>query len=92
MPGLLLSLGTGDVAPARNGNSVRFVANNSFAGAGEFFDVDRIYLTDMNPIPEPAGMRVRHLRGFASGFLASAAWQPESWIVGNRRGCPWGMV
>ena len=57
-------LGSGLVDPGRDGNSVRFVANNSFAGAGEFFDVNRIYLTDVNPIPEP----------HAWGLVAMAAW------------------
>jgi hypothetical protein len=55
--GAFLSIGPpGTIDPTRNGNSVRFVANNSFAGAGEFFDIDRVYLTDVNPIPEPQGL------------------------------------
>jgi hypothetical protein len=33
----------------RNGNSVRFVANNHFGGTGEFFDISRIYVTDTSP-------------------------------------------
>ena len=37
------------ISSARNGNSIRFVANNNFSGTGEFFDIDRIYLTDSDP-------------------------------------------
>jgi hypothetical protein len=48
--GPFTSLGFAAVDAARNGNSIRFVANNSFAGTGEFFDIDRIYLTDVDPV------------------------------------------
>jgi hypothetical protein len=41
--------GPAAIDSSRNGNSIRFVANNSFAGAGEFFDINRIYLTDTDP-------------------------------------------
>jgi hypothetical protein len=40
----------------RDGNSVRFAFTGLYSDTGEFFDVDRIYVTDENPIPEPAGM------------------------------------
>lgn len=43
-------LGTAPHVAGRDGNSVRLVANNSFSGAGEFFDIDRIYVTDVDPI------------------------------------------
>jgi hypothetical protein len=46
-------LGTANVDPARNGNSIRFVANNNFSGAGEFVDIDRMYLTDVSPLNVP---------------------------------------
>lgn len=47
------SIGTGNINSARNGNSIRFGVNNSFAGTGEFFSVDRIYLTDTSPVVAP---------------------------------------
>ncbi|MCA9259088.1 MAG: hypothetical protein KDA61_07805, partial [Planctomycetales bacterium] len=42
-------LGTAPHVAGRDGNSVRFVANNNFGGVGEFFDIDRLYLTDTDP-------------------------------------------
>lgn len=42
-------LGTAPHVSGRDGNSLRWVVNNNFGGTGEFFDVDRIYLTDTNP-------------------------------------------
>lgn len=49
-------LGTEAHDSARNGNSIRFRLNNSFAGTGEFVDIDRVYITNMAPegIPEPS--------------------------------------
>jgi hypothetical protein len=41
--------GPAAIDSTRSGNSIRFVANNSFAGAGEFFDISRLYLTDTDP-------------------------------------------
>lgn len=46
-------LGTGVISPTRDGNSLRFVINNNFSGTGEFFDIDRIYLTDESPLIGP---------------------------------------
>lgn len=43
-------LGTAPHVAGRDGNSVRFVANNGFNIGSEFFDIDRIYVTDENPI------------------------------------------
>jgi len=49
------SLGTGnlgnklDDSGPRDGNSLRWRINNNFGAIGEFFDVDRIYLTDVDP-------------------------------------------
>jgi hypothetical protein len=48
--GAWASLGTGNVDPARDGNVLRFVANNHFGGPGEFFDIGRIYLSYDNPL------------------------------------------
>lgn len=36
----------------RDGNSLRWRINNGFGAAGEFFDVDRVYLTDSDPFAE----------------------------------------
>jgi hypothetical protein len=47
-------LGTAPHVATRNGNSVRFRMNNSFGGTGEYVDIDRIYITDTSPIPEPS--------------------------------------
>ena len=49
-------LGTEAHDSARNGNSIRFRLNNSFAGTGEFVDIDRVFLTNIAPegIPEPS--------------------------------------
>jgi hypothetical protein len=44
------SLNAGD----RDGNSVRFAFTGTYSDAGEFVDTDRIYVTDVNPVPEPA--------------------------------------
>ena len=49
------SLGSGnlglklDDSDIRDGNSVRWRINNNFGALGEYFDVDRIYLTDTDP-------------------------------------------
>jgi hypothetical protein len=53
-------LGTADLGAssnnpgARDGNSVRFAFTGLFNDTDEFFDVDRIFVTDVNPVPEPA--------------------------------------
>lgn len=46
-------LGTANIDPTRDGNSIRMVANNNWSGTGEFFDLDRFYLTDESPLNEP---------------------------------------
>ena len=53
--GAWTSLGIGAVDPARNGNTLRLVANNHFGGTGEYFDIGRIYLTYDNPLAMVAG-------------------------------------
>jgi hypothetical protein len=47
--------GTGILEPSRDALIARMTVNN-FIGdeAGEFVNLDRFYITDMNPIPEPA--------------------------------------
>jgi PEP-CTERM motif len=47
------SLGSASVDPARNADAVRFYVNNSIGGTDEFFDVNRLYLTDTSPIIGP---------------------------------------
>ncbi len=39
----------------RDGNSIRFGFTGTFGDIGEYFDVDRIYLTDTNPITDVVG-------------------------------------
>jgi len=58
------SLAQGFVSPGRDGNSIRFVANYNFgsssfdqggipvADPGEFFSIDRVALTDTNPLSD----------------------------------------
>ena len=53
------TLGTGNLGERsagvlREARSVRFAFTGQFNDTDEFFDVDRIYVTDTNPIPEPA--------------------------------------
>jgi hypothetical protein len=54
--GPYMLLGTAPHVAGRNGNSVRFYVNNNFGGAGEFFDISRIYVTTTSPIPEASGI------------------------------------
>jgi hypothetical protein len=55
-------LGTGDLGAStlnagdRDANSVRFAFTGTFSEAGEFVDIDRIYVTNDNPIPEPTAL------------------------------------
>jgi hypothetical protein len=55
------SLGTGNLgersaAVLREARSVRFAFTGTYSEAGEFVDVDRIYVTNVNPVPEPAAL------------------------------------
>jgi hypothetical protein len=61
-------LGTAPHAAGRNGNSIRFRMNNSFGGGGEYVDIDRIYVTNVNPIPEPTTVSLALLS--VAGLLA----------------------
>jgi hypothetical protein len=56
----------------RIGGSIRFAFTGSYNAAGEFVDVDRIYVTNMNPVPEATCL-----------VLASLA--AVGWLVGRRR-------
>jgi hypothetical protein len=40
----------------REARALRFAFTGQFGDVGEFVNVDRIYVTDMNPIPEPGTM------------------------------------
>ena len=58
------SLGSGSVAPSRNGNSIRFVANNNFGtDLDENFTIDRIALTDVNPLTDLMTLEVNRDTG-----------------------------
>ncbi|QDV72514.1 PEP-CTERM sorting domain-containing protein [Botrimarina mediterranea] len=60
-------LGTGTIAPGRDANSIRFAISDSFAGDGEFFDINRVYLTDEDPLgvvaPTTLSLEVNTLTG-----------------------------
>jgi hypothetical protein len=43
-------LGSGNIAPGRDANSIRFAISDNFSGDGEFFDINRVYLTDVDPL------------------------------------------
>jgi hypothetical protein len=49
------NLGERSAGIDREARSVRFAFTGTFGEAGEFFDVDRLYVTTTNPIPEPSG-------------------------------------
>ena len=50
------NLGERSAGVIREGRSIRFAFTGTFGDVGELFDIDRIYLTDVNPVPEPAGL------------------------------------
>ena len=50
------NLGERSMGTLREARSVRFAFTGQFNDTDEFFDVDRIYVTDTNPIPEPAAV------------------------------------
>lgn len=60
-------LGTGTNVAGRNANSIRFAISDSFAGDGEFFDINRVYLTDVSPLgavaPTTLSLEVNTLTG-----------------------------
>lgn len=61
------NLGERSVGVLREARSVRFAFTGQFGDVGEYFDVNRIYVTTTNPIPEPAAIV---LLGFAGiGFI-----------------------
>ena len=58
------SLGTGSVAPTRNGNSLRFVVNNNFGSTiDENFLIDRVAVTDTNPLTDLLTLEVNRISG-----------------------------
>lgn len=90
------SLGSGAVSPDRDGNSIRFVVNNNFNTAlEENFLIDRISLTDSNPLTDLLTVEVNRdtgavklinttgsaLSGLESYTLSSAigALDPNGW-------------
>ena len=63
------SLGRGFLDPARDGNSIRFVVNNHFAGStalpdtDEFFAINRLAITDTNPLTDILTLEVNRDTG-----------------------------
>ncbi|MEM8947074.1 MAG: hypothetical protein AAGD11_18010, partial [Planctomycetota bacterium] len=58
------SLGMGTIAPDRNGNSLRFVVNNNFGSDfSESFTIDRVALTDSNPLTDLLTLEVDRSSG-----------------------------
>ncbi len=58
------SLGIGQVSPGRDGNSVRMVVNNNFGSdLTEFLDIDRIAVTDTNPLTDLLTLEVDRISG-----------------------------
>jgi len=62
------NLGERSVGVIREGRSIRFAFTGTFGDVGEFFDIDRIYLTDVDPVPEPTGLAMIAIA--AAGFIA----------------------
>lgn len=50
------NLGERSALVMREARSLRFAFTGTFGESGEFFDVDRIYVTNESPIPEPASL------------------------------------
>lgn len=50
------NLGDRSAGVKREARAVRFAFTGQFGDVGEYFDVDRIYVTDVNPVPEPASV------------------------------------
>jgi hypothetical protein len=50
------TLGERSAGVLREARSVRFAFTGTFSETGEFVNVDRIFVTDTNPIPEPGGL------------------------------------
>jgi hypothetical protein len=58
------SLGIGNVAPTRNGNSVRLFVNNNFGSeVAEMISVDRLAVTDTNPLTDLLTLEVNRTSG-----------------------------
>lgn len=72
-----VSLATGDLGERSAGvdrepRSARFAFTGTFSEAGEFVDVDRIFVTTTNPIPEPTSLLLFATAAF--GLAAGRRW------------------
>lgn len=68
------SLGLGSVAPDRNGNSVRMVVNNNFGSDfSESINVDRVAITDSNPLTDLITLEVDRSSGAVTLVNTSGA-------------------
>jgi hypothetical protein len=64
-------LGASTLNPGdRDGNSIRFAPTGTFSDAGEFFDINRIYLTDTSPIGGPVDPVALTLQVYSNGDVS----------------------
>ena len=64
-------LGASTLNPGdRDGNSIRFAPTGAFNDTGEFFDVNRIYLTDTSPIGGPVDPVALTLQVYSNGDVS----------------------
>lgn len=71
-----VSLGGGSIDAGRNGAALRINFNNSFGGEGEYVDISRIYMTTVQPIPEPATLALL-LGGACLGWVVIRRRRPS---------------
>jgi hypothetical protein len=65
------NLGASTLNPGdRDGNSIRFAPTGAFNDTGEFFDINRIYLTDTSPIGGPVDPVALTLQVYSDGNVS----------------------
>jgi len=63
------NLGERSAGVKREARSLRFAFTGTFSEAGEFVDVDRIFVANTNPIPEPAGIALVAMAVLCRGLM-----------------------